>query len=68
MGISGRDKISNHAVLKRVNLPSLKSALTQKNLRWLEHLGRIPITAYLLSGKCKQEKPRLGLKTLRSEI
>ena len=65
LGITWRDRITNTAVTKRVQLPSLYSLLRQRRLRWLGHVrrmddGRIPkdtLYAELSSGKRQIGRP-----------
>ena len=70
MGIYWRDKVSNDEVLKKAELPSLKSILIQMNLIRLGHLGKMGhehlprqiLYSQLMEEKQNQGRPKLWFK------
>ena len=61
------DKVTNKEILEQTRLPSMEDLLIRKNLRWTEHLMRMPLDrlpkqvlySQLSSGHRKRGRPRL---------
>ena len=68
MNIRWQDKVTNTEVLHRAKIPSLVSILSNRRLRWLGHVKRLPnncIPKQILFGELSDAKRTRGRPKLR---